>query len=147
MNWKVESRGGRRTVPTRGETDVHRPYSLPEEHRFVKYKMSYDTSQASMGRASPTPTSCRGTACRPPDRATCWALIGAVREPPLRRTAGARGRRRAKPCVACSRNEQRPQNCAPHQPATDKKTGVVSFAKADRERLAERVGFEPLAPF
>jgi len=41
MNWKIGSRGGRRAVPTEGETDFHRPYRLPEEHRFVKWKMSY----------------------------------------------------------------------------------------------------------
>jgi hypothetical protein len=29
MNWKIRSRGGRQAVPTEGETDVHRPYSLP----------------------------------------------------------------------------------------------------------------------
>ena len=28
MNWKVESRGGRGAVPTRDETNVHRPYTI-----------------------------------------------------------------------------------------------------------------------
>jgi hypothetical protein len=34
------------------------------------------------GRASPTPTSCRGTACRPLIVGVAGALVGAVREPP-----------------------------------------------------------------
>ena len=35
MNRKVGSRGGRRAVPTEGETGVHDPYSLPEEPLIV----------------------------------------------------------------------------------------------------------------
>ena len=36
MNWKIGSRGGRGAVPTRNETDFHRPYSYQSPRLLVK---------------------------------------------------------------------------------------------------------------
>ena len=39
MNWKIGSRGGRGAVPTRDETNGHRPYMLLYVPIIVKIKV------------------------------------------------------------------------------------------------------------
>ncbi len=173
MNWKVGSRGGRRAVPTRAETDVHRAYRLARGPIIVNSQLVNLHLQAiraglvgAVGEppyvrmAQPVGLRCGEDAAPPPCLAERLRLSGECvkccpeveatpqaarrslaktfwwdgcmpgKAEPFRKTGRqsrkgrgwrrhcilCRGWRRAKPCVAWSQYEQRPQSLALRQP-------------------------------